>query len=76
MSIVWEKMLTDMFMLELIYALSLKCRGIDDEVLRYSSKEVELQFEDEVDGENEINVGKYVKYIVDKRDDLQCRLRH
>ena len=33
-----------MLMMKLIHALSLKCRGIDDEVLGYNSKEVELQF--------------------------------
>ena len=38
-----------------IYALALKCRGIDYEVLSYNSKYVELQFEDEVYSENEIS---------------------
>ena len=69
-------MLTEMLMLKSIYEYVLKCRGIDDEVLVYNSKEVELQFGVEGDSENEINVGKYVKTKVYVRVDLQCRLRH
>ena len=57
-------MLTEMLMLKLTYTLALKCRGIDDESLGYNSKEFELLFEDEVDSENDISVGKYVKYEV------------
>ena len=69
-------MLTEMLMLKSIYEYVLKCRGIDDEVLVYNSKEVELQFGVEGDSENEISVGKYVKTKVYVRVDLQCRLRH
>ena len=38
----------------------MKCRGIDNGVLSYNSEEVELKFEDKVDSENEISVGKDV----------------
>ena len=63
-----------MFMLKLIDAL--KCRGIDDKVLSYNSREVEIQFEYEVYSENEISVGEYFKDKADVRVDLKCRLRH
>ena len=69
-------MLTEMLMLKFTDTLLLKCRGIDDEVLRYNSKEFELKFEDEGDSGNARNVGKYVKDQVNMRDDLKCRLRH
>ena len=48
----------------------MKCRGIDNGVLSYNSEEVELKFEDKVDSENEISVGKDVKDKVDVRVDL------
>ena len=43
------------------YVFSRYQGGPISEVLSYNSKEVELIFEDEVDSENEISVGKYVK---------------
>ena len=57
-------------MLKLINVFKLKCRGIDNGVLSYNSEEVELKFEDKVDSENEISVGKDVKDKVDVRVDL------
>ena len=53
-------MLTEIVMLKLINVFKLKCRGIDNGVLSYNSEEVELKFEDKVDSENEISVGKDV----------------
>ena len=69
-------MLTYMLMLKLIYAFALQCRGIDNEVFSYNSKEVDLQFEDEVYSKNEISLWNDAKDTVDVRVYLKCRLRH
>ena len=47
-----------MLILKFIDALQFKCRGIDNEVLRYDGEEVELEYEDEVYSDNEISIGK------------------
>ena len=48
----------------------MKCRGIDNEVLRYDCEEVELEYKDEVYSENDISIGKYVKDKVDTTVEL------